>query len=161
MVEQKVEQRETQPQVRFSAEAKQAIDQAEITRRVFKDPWLETTHLLLALLRLETLASKVLSKLGVNLEDLKHALALHLDREGKGISGPIERISPQFRQALEEAGERAKLDGTYWLTSFDLLAAIAIVREGSSTQILESRVNRGSLLRELSKAKFRYFPLPK
>ncbi|MCL6472371.1 MAG: ATP-dependent Clp protease ATP-binding subunit [Firmicutes bacterium] len=121
----------------LSSNAQEAINLAANEAVRLNFDYVGTEHLLLGLSR-ESVGSKILMNLGVNLDDLRKEIE---DLIGRG-SGAAEKeipLSPRSKKALELALEEARSAGERFIGSEHLLLGLIREEEGIAAQVLKKR----------------------
>ncbi len=122
---------------RFTERAQKVLFYAQDEAQKTSYPYVGTEHLLLGLSR-ESVGSKILMNLGVNLDDLRKEIE---DLIGRGNATPEKEIplSPRSKRTLELALEEARTAGERFIGSEHLLLGLIREGEGIAAQVLKKR----------------------
>lgn len=116
------------PWQRFTERARRAIFYAQEEAGLQGENYVSTEHLLLGLIREpNSVAARVLERLGVSLEQLRFELERHLHRgERKGVQET--QLTPRAKRVIDLAYDEARLLGDSYIGTEHLL--LGLIREG-------------------------------
>ena len=140
---------------RFTNKAREAIAAAQHLAARYHHQQIEPEHLLLCLLEQEEgLASRLLSKAGINSDEIKNGLHLYLARQPKIYAGEgtAENIylSPRLARILEGAKEEAASFKDDFISVEHLLLSLLDRDKGEAARLLKLRgLQRNNLLQAL------------
>jgi ATP-dependent Clp protease ATP-binding subunit ClpC len=123
---------------RFTKRARQALVFAQEEAQQLGHRWIGTEHLLLGLLREEQgIAAKVLTQMGLKIEQVRRMVAEALGRAEQLAAGPIE-LAPRTKRVLELAIDEARRLGHNFIGTEHLLLGLIREGQGIAAGILES-----------------------
>lgn len=140
----------------FSDRAKEVVEESIEKAREFNSKYVDTEHLLLGLSE-EEVASKLLTSLGIKIEDLQKYLERNII-EGTGDDGSEPEFSSRAKKVLELAFYAARDMGHNYVGSEHIILGLVSEGEGMAAQVLSKySVNPKSvsdlLKRKLGKSK--------
>ncbi len=122
---------------RFTKRARQALVFAQEEAQHLGHRWIGTEHLLLGLLREEQgIASKVLTQMGVSIDQVRRMVAEALGQAEQLLASPIE-LAPRTKRVLELAMDEARRLGHNFIGTEHLLLGLAREGQGIAAGILE------------------------
>lgn len=122
---------------RFTKRARQALVFAQEEAQQLGHRWIGTEHLLLGLLREDQgIASKVLTEMGVSIDQVRRMVAETLGRADQLVASPIE-LAPRTKRVLELAMDEARRLGHGFIGTEHLLLGLAREGQGIAAGILE------------------------
>lgn len=122
---------------RFTKRARQALVFAQEEAHQLGHRWIGTEHLLLGLLREEQgIACKVLTQMGVSIDQVRRMVAETLGQADQVLASPIE-LAPRTKRVLELAMDEARRLGHGFIGTEHLLLGLAREGQGIAAGILE------------------------
>jgi ATP-dependent Clp protease ATP-binding subunit ClpC len=123
---------------RFTKRARQSLVYAQEEAQQLGHRWIGTEHLLLGLLREDQgIAAKVLTQMGINIEQVRRMVAEALGQADQLLASPIE-LAPRTKRVLELAMDEARRLGHSFIGTEHLLLGLAREGQGIAAGILES-----------------------
>ena len=140
----------------FSERAKAVVYDSIEKAREFKSKYVDTEHLLLALLE-EEVALSLISELGIKPEDLRAYLEQNII-EGEEELESDPDFSPRAKKVLELAFHKAREFGHNYVGSEHILLGLVLEGEGMAAQVLakynvDSEKTENLLIRTIGKEK--------
>ena len=123
---------------RFTEEARKVLSLAQEEAQRFNHNYIGTEHLLLGLVREEEgVAVQVLSRLGVELNNIRSAVEFIIGRGERTVTGEIG-LTPRAKKVLELAKDEARRAGHDLIGTEHVLLGLIREGEGIACGVLES-----------------------
>ncbi len=123
---------------RFTERAKKVLGLAQEEAQRFQHNYIGTEHLLLGLIREgEGVAAKVLSNLGVELNQVREAVEAMIGRGDRIVLGEIG-LTPRAKKVIELAVDEAHRLNHHYIGTEHLLLGLVREGEGIAAQVLQS-----------------------
>jgi len=123
---------------KFTERARKVLGLAQEEAQRFQHNYIGTEHLLLGLVREgEGVAAKVLSNLGVELNQVRYAVEAIIGRGDRIVLGEIG-LTPRAKKVIELAVDEAQRLNHYYIGTEHLLLALVREGEGIAAGVLES-----------------------
>src|SRR5499427_8275611 len=123
---------------KFTERARKVLSLAEVEAQRFNHHSIGTEHLLLGLLREgEGVAAKVLSNLGVELDNVRSAVEFIIGRGDRIVLGEIG-LTPRAKKVIELAVDEARRLNHHYIGTEHLLLGLVREGEGIAAGVLES-----------------------
>ena len=123
---------------KFSERARRALTRAQEEAQHFGHNYIDTEHVLLGLIAEEdSVASQVLTNLGVSVSKVRSAVEFIVGRGGRPNTGEVG-LTPRAKKVIELAVDEARRLNHSYIGTEHLLLGLLREREGSAAGVLES-----------------------
>jgi len=123
---------------KFSERARRALTRAQEEAQHFGHNYIDTEHILLGLIAEEdSVASQVLTNLGVSVSKVRSAVEFIVGRGGRPNTGEVG-LTPRAKKVIELAVDEARRLNHSYIGTEHLLLGLLREREGSAAGVLES-----------------------
>jgi len=137
----------------FTKRARRVLMRAQEEAQRMRHNYIGTEHLLLGMMREEkSVASKVLKKLGADLEQVQHLVERLTGNRRRSPFGGKPTLTPRTRKVLETAVDEARQMGHHYIDTGHLLLGLIQQEEGVAIDVLrDAGISLEQIRRETSR----------